>query len=202
MTTDMSIGGDESILARPKVRRMPGEEGVWVLIIGDLLVFSLFFILFLYYRSQAVEVFRESQGHLNQTLALLNTILLLTSSWFVASAVRAARMNLGRVTPVLLLCGLACGAAFGAVKFVEYEEKIGSGISLTTNDFYMYYFVFTGIHMFHVIVGVGVLAFLACHTWDGASEPEKIQNLESGASFWHLIDLLWIMLFALIYLMR
>jgi len=190
------------LISKHREGRIPGEPGVWVFVFGDLMMFSLLFGVFLYYRGQDVELFARSQVHLNQVLGVVNTFLLLSSSWFVALAVEAARRNLGRVTPVLLLLALACGAGFGVVKFLEYSDKVRAGITLTTNDFYMYYFVLTGIHFMHVLLGMGVLAALARYTWDGRYDARTIRNLESGASFWHLVDLLWIVLFALLYLIK
>jgi nitric oxide reductase NorE protein len=182
--------------------RIPGEEGIWILIFGDLVVFSLFFIIFLYYRGQNPELFDASQAHLNQALGAINTLLMLSSSWFVATAVQAARKNLARLTQLCFLMAFACGVAFGVVKALEYAEKIRAGITLNTNDFYMYYFVFTGIHFLHVLIGMGVLSVLAVYSRAGAFNESKIRHFESGASFWHLVDLLWIVLFALLYLIK
>jgi len=183
--------------------RMPGEEGVWVFVFGDMVLFSLFFVVFLYYRGQNLELYAQSQARLSQAFGALNTFFMLSSSWFVAMAVRAARGNQRKATPALLLMALGCGAGFGVVKVLEYSDKIRGGITLTTNDFYMYYFMFTGIHFVHVLLGMGVLAFLAKVTSSRvAYEPHILRNLESGATFWHLVDLLWIVLFALLYLVR
>ena len=88
------------------------------------------------------------------------------------------------------------------VKFFEYQEKIDAGIMLTTNDFYMYYYMFTGLHLMHVLIGMGVLAFMWNVTRTGDLGEKIINTLESGASFWHMVDILWIVLFALLYLMR
>lgn len=181
---------------------MPGEVGVWMFIVGDVIVFSLFFVTFLHYRGLEVELFTSSQHHLNQTFGALNTFFMLTSSWFVATAVHAARHNMGKVTPWFFLLGIACGLCFAVVKVLEYSEKIRAGITLTTNNFFMYYYMFTGIHFVHVIIGMAVLAFLARMSWSGQFDATRIRNLESGASFWHLVDLLWIVLFALIYLVK
>lgn len=183
-------------------RRMPGEEGVWVLIIGDLMVFSLFFATFLYYRGQNVPLFAASQTHLNQSFGALNTLFMLSSSWFVALAVHAARRSLGKATPVCFMLAFLCGLGFGVVKFFEYGAKVRAGITITTNDFYMCYYIFTGIHFMHVLIGMGVLAIMTRYSWASAFEPKTIRNLESGASFWHLVDLLWIVLFALLYLVK
>jgi nitric oxide reductase NorE protein len=181
---------------------IPGEEGIWILIFGDLVVFSLFFIVFLYYRGQNAELFDASQAHLNQALGAINTLLMLSSSWFVATAVQAARKNLARLTQLCFMMAFVCGVAFGVVKVLEYAEKIRAGITLNTNDFYMYYFVFTGIHFLHVLIGMGVLSVLAVYSRTGTFNESKIRHLESGASFWHLVDLLWIVLFALLYLVK
>ena len=193
----------ESRMSRDNaVGHVPGELGVWMFIVGDLIVFSLFFVTFLYYRGLEVDLFTTSQRHLNQTFGAINTFFMLTSSWFVASAVHAARHRLGKVTPICLLLAMACGAGFAIVKVLEYGEKIGAGITLTTNDFFMYYYMFTGIHFVHVLIGMAVLAFLTRMSWSGQFDATRIRNLESGASFWHLVDLLWIVLFALIYLVK
>ena len=181
---------------------IPGEPGIWILICGDLLIFSLFFGVFLHSRSQNVEIFRAAQSHLNQAFGALNTLLMLSSSWLVALGVRAARQSLGIWSPLLFTLALICGAGFVVVKVFEYGEKIRAGITLLTNDFFMYYFVFTGIHLLHVLIGMGVLSALALYSRSGGFNAGKIRNLESGASFWHLVDVLWIVLFPLLYLVR
>lgn len=188
--------------AVPRERHLPGESGIWLFVLGDMVMFSALFTIFLYYRAENVPLFASSQAQLSQTLGMVNTFLMLTSSWFVAMAVQAARRNLGRVTPILLWLAFACGVGFGVVKFFEWNAKISAGITLTTNDFFMYYFIFTGIHFVHVLLGMLVLGVLARYTRDGVFDATKIRNLESGASFWHLVDLLWIILFALLYLVK
>lgn len=181
---------------------MPGETGVWVFILGDMLIFALFFVVFVYYRAHDVPLFSHSQSTLNQGYGAFNTFLMLTSSWFVALAIQAARKNLGKLSPNLFSLAFLCGLGFVMVKFFEYSEKIHAGITLTTNDFYMYYYVFTGIHLMHVLIGMGVLAFLWNTSRSGDFNEKNINVLESGASFWHLVDILWIVLFALLYLIK
>jgi nitric oxide reductase NorE protein len=183
-------------------RHMPGEEGIWVFIFGDMLVFSLFFITFLYYRSHDLAVFAASQTQLNQTLGVLNTFLMLTSSWFVATAVQAARKGANKATPACFLLALLCGLGFVVVKYFEYGAKIRAGLTLNTNDFYMYYYMFTGIHLLHVLIGMGVLLYLSRISGVASYDDKTIRNLESGGSFWHVVDLLWIVLFALFYLVK
>ena len=186
-------------------RHLPGEEGIWVFVGGDLVVFSLFFILFLYYRAQDVVLFERSQHELIRGLGLLNTIILLTSSLFVALAVASARQGLHARAATLLLGGVASGVAFGISKAVEYADKFAHGITLQTNNFFMFYFMLTGIHMVHVIVATGLLIYLwqttRAATHAVTPGPNYISTLEAGAIFWHLVDLLWVVLFALLYLL-
>lgn len=194
--------------ARNSSTHLPGEPGVWVFIVGDMLMFALFFGVFVHYRAQDPTLYIQSQATLNQGFGAINTMLLLTSSWFVVDAVRDARSRrTGRAGTRIILAFL-CGAGFIAVKFFEYREKISAGITLTSNDFFMYYYMLTGIHLLHVVIGMGVLIFLwrllrqsALHR-STVSHESVISHLESGASFWHLVDMLWIFLFALLYLMK
>jgi len=183
-------------------RHLPGEPGIWIMIFGDMLMFSMMFAVFLFYRRADLPLFESSQAHLNQTLGLINTFFMLTSSWFVAMAVQAARAHRARATAIMFRLALGCGAGFAVVKVVEYTQKIRAGIVINTNDFYTYYFVFTGIHFLHVLIGMGVLAFMAHYASDGKFSETKVGHIESGASFWHVVDLLWIALFALLYLLR
>ena len=94
------------------------------------------------------------------------------------------------------------GAGFIGIKYFEYSEKFRAGYNIVTNDFFMYYFLTTGIHLVHVVIGMAVLAFLWHTTRGGEIDAGKLSTLESGASFWHLVDILWIALFALLYMLR
>lgn len=179
-------------------RRIPGEGGVWVLIGGELVVFSLFFLLFTYYRGLDPALFERSQQALDQGIGLTNTLVLLTSSLLVALGVRRVQTNRPGAAMFFRL-GLLCGAIFAALKAIEYSQKVVHGIMPLTNDFFMYYFAFTGIHLVHVLIGSGGLLFMS---FVARREPSASRTMivECGGIFWHLVDLLWIMLFALFYL--
>ncbi|THJ33171.1 cytochrome c oxidase subunit 3, partial [Candidatus Frankia alpina] len=94
---------------------------------------------------------------------------------------------------------MLCGLGFAAGKALEYGEKLHAGITPTTNAFYMYYYVLTGVHAFHVVVGMCVLAFLWRATRN-TTRPPKTVTIEACASYWHMVDVLWIVLFPLLYL--
>jgi len=182
-------------------RRMPGEEGVWFFIFGDLVVFGIFFLTYLTYRAADPALYAASQAQLNTALGFLNTLLLLTSSWFVAQAVKAVREGRQAAAPRLIAGGFLLGAGFVAVKIAEYSEKLAAGITVVTDEFFMFYFMYTGIHLLHVLIGLGVLVFL----FRLARSPEAgahVSSFESGGAFWHLVDLLWVVLFALLSLAR
>ena len=181
---------------------LPGEIGVWVFILGDMMMFALLFIVFIYYRGQDVSLFSASQTTLNQAYGAFNTLLMLSSSWFVALAIHSARKNLGTMGARFFVLAFSCGLAFVVVKIFEYGENFRAGITITTNDFYMYYFMLTGIHLIHVLIGLGVLTFLWSTSRSAVLDERDIGVLESGACFWHMVDILWIVLFALFYLMR
>ena len=181
---------------------LPGEPGVWMFIIGDVLVFSLLFSVFVYDRSQEVALFVEQQQLLNQTLGLLNTVLLLTSSWLVALAVHGARAGQLSRARSCFVSAILCGIGFVVVKYFEWGEKIAADLTLETNNFFMYYYLMTGIHLLHMVIGIGVLVFLWQSVRAAEFDAQGVGVLESGACFWHLVDILWIALFALLYLMR
>lgn len=181
---------------------VPGEVGIWVFIMGDMMIFGILFCTFLFYRAEAVDLYIQSQTTLNQNYGAINTLLLLASSWFVVMGVESARRFRTQMATSLLSAALACGIGFGVVKFLEYGEKIQAGLTLTTNDFYMFYYMLTGIHFLHVIIGLVVLGFLISKVRKPLNKPGDMMVLESGASYWHMVDVLWIVLFPLIYLLK
>ena len=191
-----------SIAPESTKAHLPGEVGIWVFVFGDMMIFTLFFCTFVFYRAQEVELFRASQLVLNQNYGVINTMLLLTSSAFVFHAVRSIREGLARRGSVLLALAFLCGGGFAVIKIMEYSEKIGHDITPVTNNFYMFYFMLTGIHFMHVLLGLGVLVFLWLRSRRASITPGDIVLFESGATFWHMVDLLWIVLFPLLYLMK
>jgi nitric oxide reductase NorE protein len=184
-------------------RHVPGEPGVWVLLFGDILVFTILFAVYLHARGGNRQLFAESQDTLNRTLGAVNTIVLLCSSLLVVFAVRAMRDERRRyLAPRLAVAGAVVGFCFIIVKAVEYNEKITAGITPSTNEFYMYYFVLTGLHLAHVIIGLGVLVALSRVARKPSPTRTHIALFEGGACFWHMVDLLWIVIFPLLCLVR
>lgn len=180
---------------------VPGESSLWLLILGDMVIYAIMFLVFAYSYQQQPETFAAGQAVLNQTFGFINTLILLTSSWFVAKGVRSIRLQTNVDASRWLLLALVCGGAFVVTKVLEYSLKINAGVVLTSNDFFMYYYMITAFHLIHVLIGMTLLVFM----WRMARRPqvpvEGVRFLESGATFWHLVDLLWIMIFPLIYLL-
>lgn len=183
-----------------KMRTVPGEAGTWVFIFGDLVVFGIFFLVFAVHRSGHVGDFLADQARLDRTLATINTILLLTSSVFVAVA--SGEMSRGRnrrAAGFVVLAGLL-GAAFIVVKITEYSAKIAENITVVSSDFFMFYYMFTGIHLLHVVVGIGMLSWMWSRLKRGEMSDSVHAVVEGGAVFWHLVDVLWVVIFMLFYL--
>lgn len=169
---------------------------------GDMVIFALFFAVFVYYRGEQPSLFAQSQSQLNVHYGALNTLLLLTSSWFVVMGVNAARQLKNAQSAVLFILAILCGLGFSTVKFIEYSEKIAAGITMTSNDFFMYYYIFTGLHFVHVMIGMVILIFVVRALLISKVHSNDMSFIEVGASYWHMVDLLWIILFPLIYLMK
>ncbi len=192
-------------VARPRAGQrpghVPGEPGLWVLVFGDLLVFGVFFVMILALRGQDPAGFVAAQQTLHVEWGVLNTIVLLTSSLFVVLGVRRAGERDPRA-PRLLLAAVACGLIFAGVKAIEYTTLVQDGHRPAGDEFHAYYFMFTGVHLAHVLIGMTALLFAARLARPSFTGPHRNGALEGIATFWHLVDLLWIMLFATLYLMH
>jgi len=188
------------VAAKPK--KIPGEEGVWIFILGDICVFAVFFTYYLVQRSKHVDLFDLSQANLNKDFGAVNTVFLLISSLFVVLAVRAMRESERQLAQRMIIGAFLCGVAFIIVKIFEYSERIAAHQIPTTNGFYLLYFVLTGLHLFHLIIGLAVLTALFFLARKPNLSKHQWAFFEGGACFWHMVDLLWLVLFPLIFLVR
>jgi nitric oxide reductase NorE protein len=173
---------------------LPGEPMMWVLIVSELLVFGAGLVAFMAMRLTDPTGFAEAQAHLHRVGAAFNTVVLVTSGLFAALAVRAAHAGRARRKQALLGAAMALGVVFLIVKGVEYADKAGQGISHETHAFFMFYYLLTGFHAAHVVAGIALLGLVAL-----VKDPHAT---ETGAAFWHMVDLVWVLLFPVIYLIR
>jgi nitric oxide reductase NorE protein len=192
-------GADEEPL-RPDYP--PGDLALWIFILAELLVFAIFFASYAFTRMNHVELFNQYQATLDRDAALVNTLALITSSYFVMRGVVAAREGANDACTRWLWAALGMGGVFLVVKSVEYAHHLGAGVTLSSNTFYMFYLSLTFFHFLHVILGMVILAAVALKARRGGYSREDHVGVESGASYWHMVDLVWLILFPLVYVMR
>ena len=183
-------------------RHPPGDLAIWIFILAELSVFAVFFAAYAFTRMNNVELFNEFQQHLDRQAALINTLTLITSSYFVVRAVAAIKENNHRLCVNWLWAAIAMGLLFVVVKSAEYSHHFEHGINLSTNTFYMFYLSLTFFHFMHVIMGMVILAAVAVKAKKGGYSNHEHTGVETGASYWHMVDLVWLILFPLVYVMR
>lgn len=176
------------------------DKGIWIFVGIDLAIFALFFLVFLMERVAAPEVFIASQKQLDPVFGFINTMVLVSSSWLLVLALRAmpAKHSLARR---YLAGSILMGVLFVASKLVEYYGKISAGITVVDNVFFSFYYILTFIHFCHVLGGL--IALKVIHGWLRRPVAEgQVAFAESVGIYWHMVDLLWIYLFLLLYLLR
>lgn len=184
-------------------RRIPGETGVWVFVLGDMAVFAVCFAILTVIRGRDPEAYVTSVSRLHLGIGVVNTLVLLTTSLTLALAVRAARdghTGPGTAAPRLVAATVAGAALFAALKITEYVLLVSAGDTPRTDDVLAAYFAFTGLHLLHVAIGLAVLGGVLRVVWRRALGVRDRMMVENGAAYWHMVDLLWLVLFALLYL--
>jgi nitric oxide reductase NorE protein len=207
VTQQLAHAANQDPAARPgfvsgAANHPPGDLAIWVFILAELLVFGVFFVAYAFARARDVALFNSMQATLDSDAGALNTVLLITASWFVARAVAAIAENRRAASAGFLLYGILCGVGFIVVKLFEYQAKLSLGVNLTTNSFYMFYLSLTFFHFMHVILGLVILIAVWRKTRAGGYSAEDHHGMATGASYWHMVDLVWIVLFPLVYVMR
>lgn len=175
------------------IDRLPGELMMWVLIVSELLVFGAGLLAFMAVRLSDPVGFGEAQLHLDRTGAALNTVVLVSSGFLAAQALRWRQAGARFAARIGLFAAAALGVVFLWIKGSEYAAKAELGIAWDSHPFFTFYYLLTGFHAAHVVAGV-IILLLIC--WK--DEPG---NIEAGSAFWHMVDLVWVLLFPVIYLL-
>lgn len=190
--------------------------GMWIFICTEILMFGGLFVAYGVLKNDDPHVFHEAHQHLNKVMGALNTIVLLFSSLTAALAVRASQLGQKRQTSVYLVLTLLCAGIFLVVKYFEYSAKFehgllpghffhphlpaGESLPARAAMFFALYFCMTGLHGIHVLVGMGILSWVLWRNQKNHFSSEYFTPVEIGALYWHLVDLVWIYLFPLLYL--
>ncbi len=178
-----------------------GAPGIWAFIAADCAGFAIFFLVFMTERMKAPLLYDSSALHLDIRLGVVNTLILISSSWLVALAIAAVEQGRLERAGRFLASGLAVATLFALFKIAEYHAKLSAGITPTTNGFYSFYFILTGVHFLHYLIGLGVLIAMLATVRRARRLGEGTGWLESGALYWHMVDLLWLFLFPMLYLL-
>jgi nitric oxide reductase NorE protein len=172
---------------------LPGDLMMWVLIISELLVFGAGLAAFLAVRITDPSGFELAQAQLSPAFAGINTIILITSGFLAARALNLRLLAQRTAARWHLAGAMGLGVLFMVFKIEEYREKATDGITTETHPFFTFYYLLTGFHAAHVLAGIVILGLIA---WK--DEP---RNIETGTAFWHMVDLVWVLLFPVIYLL-
>jgi cytochrome c oxidase subunit III len=187
--------------------------GMWVFLVTEVMFFGGLFMAYIVYRSASPEGFQEASHHLNVTWGAVNTVVLIVSSLTMALAVRAAQTNAPPKTQVAwLVVTMVLGAAFLGVKYIEYADKFTHNLVPGPNfvwtgkfpapaeQFYSLYFCMTGLHALHMVIGLGMMTVIAVMAWRRHFDGTYYTPVEVAGLYWHFVDIVWIFLFPLLYL--
>lgn len=189
------------------------KQGMWLFLVTEVLMLGGIFVGYGIFRGRFPEVFHEAHKFLNVKLGALNTVVLITSSLTMVLGVTTAQRGQRDRSFLFLLATFALACCFLVVKYFEYTHKFHDGIfpgGLMTNPelkeiphaslFFSFYFVMTGLHGLHVIVGMGLIAWIMIRTMRKEFSPSYYTPVELVGFYWHFVDLVWIYLFPLLYL--
>jgi cytochrome c oxidase subunit 3 len=195
-----------------KTERDINTQGMWLFLSSEVMFFGVMFTAYIIYRRAFPQVFSDASTHLDQVLGSINTFLLLSSSFTVAMAVNSIQRNRRRLMAGFFMITILLGLAFLGVKFLEYSHEIeqnlfpGANFVYPGNQpenaklFFSLYFLMTGWHALHMVVGISVISLVTLLGLIGRFTPEDHGPVEIAGLFWHFVDIVWLFIFPLLYL--
>ena len=186
--------------AAEPARSVPGQPDMWAFVLFEALLFTAYFTVYVICRTRSVDLFLRSQAHLDLRVGGFNTLVLLASSWSVARCAQAARERSFRAALTNAFLTMLFGVVFLVSKVLEWAREIDKGFTFTTNEFFSFYYFLTALHFLHLLIGFVFLGIVVYQLWSPARRSQEL--VETGATYWHTIDFLWVVIFALLYVMR
>ncbi len=180
----------------------PGGILIWIIVLIEIITFSIGIGVFLYSKSLNQELFAESQRQLNVEIGTMNTILLLSGGLLMITSVKQLKLFKVKAAKNWLLATILTGVGFLGLKGYEYVSKLINGFSIDSTEFFQYYWLLTGFHFVHVLVAVFILMLLYYQLGKSEFDEETLQDLETSGIFWHMCDVIWILLFPVLYLIH
>lgn len=193
-STDEHIGAQASL-------EPPGGVLIWLIVFVELITFMMGMGAFLVQRQAQMTAFRDAQRHLDPLLGCVNTLALVTAGFFMAMAMTRLRQGDNSACAKHIVRSILLGIVFLLIKGLEYGGKLSQGLDIQASDFFMFYWLLTGFHFIHVAVGVVILTCLLVAVRKGCTTPSQHADVEAGAIFWHMCDLIWLLLFPILYLL-
>ncbi|NVO07149.1 MAG: cytochrome c oxidase subunit 3 [Rhodoferax sp.] len=181
---------------------LPGDLAVWIFIFAELLVFGVLFVAYALARRSHIELFNSEQVLLDRQGGLVNTLVLISSSFCIAYAGAAIRANRVRGCMAWLGSAWLLGALFLALKAMEFSHDAAIGMQLSRNLFAMFYLALTFFHFMHVLMAMVIVSVVIRNTWLGRYSAAHHTGVETASSYWHMVDLVWIILFVLVYVLH
>lgn len=193
---------------------LSAKEGIWLFMVTEILMFGGLFVAYALYHAKYPEMFAEGAASLSWKMGFFNTLVLITSSLTMALGIHYLQKNQPKKAAVQLAITIACGAIFMVVKYFEYSHKFHLGLlpgkfldvaavgaqHANLGLYYGFYYCMTGLHGIHVLSGMGLITWLLIRTIRGDFNENYYTPVEGVGLFWHIVDLVWIFLFPLLYL--
>ncbi len=186
------------------------KTGMWLFLFTELLLFVGLILIYVVFRANYTHEFHEAAEHLNVAIGVVNTLVLLTSSLTIVISLAKMQRGNPETSSDYLWITIGLGFVFLMNKFVEWFEKISHNYYPSSSlmetlpkgesIFYSLYYSLTGLHALHVIIGMTIMAFIIKQISDGKIKPDNHVKLENAALYWHLVDVIWIILLPLFYL--
>lgn len=190
---------NDTVSLKKNIFYPPGGLLIWIVIFLELATYSMALVAMVFYGLEDSSLFHDSSQSLNKNLGIINTVILLSSGYFMAEAIKYVQSKNREKSKLYLGLTVLFGFLFIILKLYDYSEKLNAGIEITTNIFYTFYWFLTLFHLLHVVLGMLFIIYFYIKLEETITEG-NLENIEASAAFWHMCDLIWLLIFPFIYL--